>query len=239
MKTAIGGVVFDKDGTLFDFEATWRDVVARFLALLAPADPDRQAAIGAAVGYDTGTRRFVAGSPLVAGGADELAAALAPLVPGIDAAMLERLSNEAARGMRRDALVPASADLPGLLTGLRGRGLSLGVATHDSEAAARQHLGEVGALALFDFIAGYDSGHGLKPGPGMLLAFASARGLAPSTLVMVGDSVHDLGAGRAAGVALTVGVLTGPATEADLAPLADAVIGSIDDLPALLDARAA
>jgi hypothetical protein len=40
-------------------------------------------------------------------------------------------------------------------------------------------------------------------------------------------------------VALTVGVLTGPATEADLAPLADAVIGSIDDLPALLDARAA
>jgi phosphoglycolate phosphatase len=237
MTTRIEGVLFDKDGTLFDFEATWRDAVAGLLAMLAPGDRARQSAIGEAVGFSLETRRFTAGTPLVAGSVDDLAAALAPHVPGIDAQALERLGNAAARSMDHSALVPAAADLPALLQGMKARGLRLGVATHDSEAAARHHLDSVGALAPFDFIAGYDSGHGLKPGPGMVEAFARACGLPTGALVMVGDSVHDLGAGRAAGVALTVGVLTGPATEADLAPLADAVLPSIEHLPALLDDR--
>ena len=46
---------------------------------------------------------------------------------------------------------------------------------------------------------------------------------------MVGDSTHDLIAGRAAGMQ-TVGVLTGMA-EAELAPLADAVLPDIGHLP--------
>ena len=39
--------------------------------------------------------------------------------------------------------------------------------------------------------------HGAKPGPGMLLAFATLCGLAPARVAMVGDSRHDLMAGRA------------------------------------------
>ena len=86
----------------------------------------------------------------------------------------------------------------------------------------------------FDFIAGYNSGHGLKPGPGMLLAFAEATGIPPASVVMVGDSRHDLEVARNAGAALAVGVLTGPATRADLAPWADHILPSIEHLPALL-----
>jgi phosphoglycolate phosphatase len=47
--------------------------------------------------------------------------------------------------------------------------------------------------------------------------------------VMVGDSLHDLVAGRAAGMQ-TVGVLTGPACRAELAPCADAVLPDIGHL---------
>jgi phosphoglycolate phosphatase len=47
---------------------------------------------------------------------------------------------------------------------------------------------------------------------------------------MVGDSLHDLHAGRAAGMR-TVGVLTGPAPRAELSPEADIVLGSIAELP--------
>ena len=43
---------------------------------------------------------------------------------------------------------------------------------------------------------------------------------------MVGDSRHDLQAGRAAGM-VTLGVLTGPATAAELADVADAVLPDI------------
>jgi phosphoglycolate phosphatase len=50
---------------------------------------------------------------------------------------------------------------------------------------------------------------------------------------MVGDSTHDLIAGRAAGMG-TVAVLTGMASTSDLAPFADLVLPDIGHLPAWL-----
>ena len=115
--------------------------------------------------------------------------------------------------------------------GLKARGLRLGLATNDAEAAGRAHLAAHGVGQLFDMVAGFDSGHGAKPGPGMLLAFAGQCGLAPSRVVMVGDSRHDMQAGRAAGMR-TVAVLTGIAGRDELAPLADAVLPDIAALDA-------
>ena len=62
------------------------------------------------------------------------------------------------------------------------------------------------------------------------MAFCEATGLSPDVCVMVGDSTHDLHAGRAAGMS-TVAVLTGVAQAAELAPHADVVLPSIADLP--------
>ena len=107
------------------------------------------------------------------------------------------------------------------------------MATNDSEAPARQHIAAHGLTALFDFIAGYDSGHGAKPGPGMCLAFARQLGLDPSRVAMVGDSLHDLHAGRAAGMR-TIGVLTGMASASVLAPHADVVLPDIGAIPGWL-----
>ncbi|MEL6211117.1 MAG: HAD hydrolase-like protein, partial [Pseudomonadota bacterium] len=59
-------------------------------------------------------------------------------------------------------------------------------------------------------------------------------GIAPAEIAMIGDSTHDMACARAASCGLRVGVLTGPASHADLAPHADHVIDSIDALPALL-----
>ena len=121
-----------------------------------------------------------------------------------------------------------------LLSGLRARGLRLGLATNDAEAPARAHLAQAGIAAEFEFIAGFDSGHGGKPAPGQLLAFARATGLAPGRIAMVGDSAHDLEAGRRAGMR-TIGVLTGVAVAADLAPLADVILPDIGHIPAFLE----
>ena len=87
-----------------------------------------------------------------------------------------------------------------------------------------------GVVDLFDFIAGYDSGHGAKPAPGQLYAYCKKTGLEPAQCVMVGDSTHDLDAGRAAGMR-TIGVLTGPARQAELAPFADVVLPTIAAIP--------
>jgi phosphoglycolate phosphatase len=233
----IRGVLFDKDGTLFDFTATWRGAAEAVLAALAPTDPALRRRMGLAVGFDPDTGLFCAGSAVVAGSTTDIAAALSPFLPGLHPAEIEGMANAAAHAIGLGALAPAAPDLPGLLDGLRAEGRTLGVATHDGEAAARRHLAAVGALDRFAFIAGYDSGHGLKPGPGMVLAFAEAAGLAPAEICMIGDSLHDLHAGRAAGAALTIAVLTGPATEEELSPHADAVLPSIAALPAFFAAR--
>lgn len=236
-RAPIRAVLFDKDGTLFDFAATWRRAAHALIERLAPDDPARRRALGAACGFDPESGVFSAGSVIVAGSADALAKVWAPMIGDLDAKRLEAVALEASSTVGGVTLTPAAPDLPALLDGLIARGLSLGVATHDGEAAARAHLAAAGALDRFAFIAGYDSGHAPKPAPDMVLAFAAAAGVAPGAIAMVGDSVHDLGAARAAG-ALAIGVLTGPARHDDLAPLADAVLPSIAALPDWLDARA-
>lgn len=229
----IDALLFDKDGTLFDFRISWGRWASGFLASLA-SDPDHAVRLGRAIGFDASTQTFAPDSPVIAATAADIAAALLPHLPGMTLTDLTDLIDDTAGSAPMSEAVP----LRPLLTLLRGRGLRLGVATNDSEAPARQHLAAHSITDCFDFIAGYDSGHGAKPGPGMCLAFAAACGLAPGRVAMVGDSRHDLQAGRAAGMR-TIAVLTGIAQPADLEALADVVLPDIGALPAWLDGLSA
>ena len=104
----------------------------------------------------------------------------------------------------------------------------------DSRQGIADTLRAFDVLELFDFLAGYDSGHGVKPGPGMVLAFCTQLGLAADSVVVVGDNRHDIEMGRNAGAGLCVGVLTGTGTREDLEPLADIVLDDIGALPGAL-----
>lgn len=222
----IRAILFDKDGTLFDFQATWGAWARGFLASEACGDPALAEKLADAMDYDIEAGRFLPASAVIAGTGREVAEILAPLL----ARDVDALERHIAVTAAQAPLVEATPLGP-LLARLRAAGLRLGVATNDFEAVAHRHVATV--HDQFDFIAGFDSGHGAKPGPGMLLAFARACGLAPHQVLMVGDSRHDLMAGRAAGMS-TLAVLTGVASAADLADLADAVRPDIGHLPELL-----
>ena len=226
----VHGIIFDKDGTLFDFATTWESWAASFLLRISDGDLGRARSLGAAIGFDFAARAFERDSVVIAGTAGEVAAALAPHIPNMTSAQLLYMLNEEAGQAPQAEAVP----LIPLLDGLRARGIALGVATNDAEAPARAHLQAAGVTAQFDFIVGFDSGHGGKPAPGQLLAFCAAMGLAPEHVVMVGDSLHDLRAGQAAGMRC-VGVLTGMADAADLAPFAQIVLPDIGHIPDWLD----
>jgi phosphoglycolate phosphatase len=86
-------------------------------------------------------------------------------------------------------------------------------------------------LQQFEFLAGYDSGHGVKPEAGMVLAFCEAMGFDVGSVVVVGDNRHDIEMGRNAGAGLCVGVLTGTSTRPDLEDIADVVFDDINALP--------
>ncbi len=226
----IKAILFDKDGTLFDFAASWGEWAQSLLLRVAGGDRVRAARLGARIGFDMAGGRFSADSIVIAGTAAQVVAALAPQLPEHDETTLLALVNEEAAA----APLAETVALAPLMDRLRRRGLRLGVATNDAEAPARAHLAAAGILDRFDFIAGFDSGHGAKPAPGQPLAFAEHVGVAPDRVAMVGDSLHDLRAGRAAGM-LCVGVLSGPARRDTLAPHADVILPDIGHLPAWLD----
>lgn len=224
----IDGLLFDKDGTLFDFRISWGRWATTFLTQIA-SDAGHARRLGQSIGFHIDTGTFDPDSPVIAATASDIAAALASELTGVSVADLtDRIDASAGQAPMSEA-VP----LRPLLAALRERGLRLGVATNDSEAPARQHLANHNITDCFDFISGYDSGHGAKPGPGMCLAFARQLGLDPARVAMVGDSRHDLEAGRAAGM-VRVAVLTGIAKRDELEPHADVVLADIGEIPGWL-----
>jgi phosphoglycolate phosphatase len=222
----IKALIFDKDGTLFDFQVSWGRWMHDFLNDLANDGANQIAEMAQAAGFDTQTKTFLPDSKMIAGTTEEGAALLLPFFPDHT---LESLTNY---------LVNSTLDLPmsevlplaPYLQSLKDLGLGLGIATNDAERAAHRQLDAVGAATFFDFIAGYDSGYGSKPEPGQLIACAKQIDISPAHIAMVGDSTHDLFAGRTAGMQ-TVGVLTGVAGRDELAPFSDVVFDTIAEIP--------
>jgi len=231
----IRGILFDKDGTLLDYHATWMPLNERVALEAAGGDADRAHALLVAGGLSPDTGRVRSGTVLAAGTNAEIAAFWHPML-GDKAPPLAQLVDMVNRVFEAGGGATATpvGDLAGLFGRLKGRGLRLGVATSDSERSAHHTLAPFGVVGQLDFIAGYDSGHGTKPSAGMVDGFLAATGLACRDVMVVGDNLHDLEMGRAAQVGLVVGVLTGTSARADLAGHADHVIDSILEIESLL-----
>ena len=228
----IRGVIFDKDGTLFDFQSTWGIWTAQVLARIAGSDEALLQQLAEALGYDTQTRRVQPGSVIVAATPMEIAAVVKDCIPALSQTQICDWLNEEAKTAPQVLVT----DLHRLTAELRRINLGLCVMTNDAEAPARAHLASVQASDLFDFVIGSDSGFGAKPQAAPLLALADKMEIPAAACVMVGDSTHDLRAGRAAGMR-AVAVLTGLAEADELAPLADAVLPDVSHLPAWISVQ--
>lgn len=226
MTKAIKGLLFDKDGTLFDFHATWGVWCAGFIADVSEGDGVMASALAKVMDYDLENEAFLPSSVMITDSMDGIMDAVHSALPHWERdALAEYVIETGSRAPQSPV-----TDLGPLLGRFRVNGLKVGLATNDNEAPARAHLSSVSVLEYFDFVSGCDSGFGAKPEPGMLFGFSEAMGLRPSEVAMVGDSTHDLLAGRAAGM-VNIGVLTGPAVADDLAPHADVVLQDIGEIP--------
>jgi phosphoglycolate phosphatase len=226
------GVLFDKDGTLIDFQLTWGPAIHTVIHILAKGDAAKLKAQAECLHFDIERRRFRATSPIIAGATSQYGPLWAKALGREDfpALRVEIDAIAAVECMRSLTPVGAPAET---MRALRAMGLKTGLATNDAEASARRHLAQLGLTEWMDFVAGYDSGHGAKPGPGMVEAFAREIGADTGQVALVGDTLHDLHCANAAG-AVSVAVLSGIATRDELAPHADYVIADIDELPALV-----
>ncbi|MGF1641701.1 MAG: HAD family hydrolase [Rhodospirillales bacterium] len=239
---AVRGILFDKDGTLVDFDATWQPAYRRGALAFVSGDAALAARLLAVGGWNGVSDRIDADSVLACGSIHEIAALwMAALPPGrhhgggeVDPAVfLAAVFNAVTARSARPV-----TDLGALFERLTGRGLILGVATNDSYDGAMASLARFGIVDCLAFVAGCDSGYPDKPDPGMVEAFCATAGLAPSEVMVVGDSRRDILMGRRAGVGICVGVLGGSGSLAALASDADWVIDGLSDLESLLDREA-
>ncbi len=229
----IKGIVFDKDGTLFDFHRTWVAAAGEAAILASGGDRELAEVLLAAGGLDFSTGRFLPDSVIAAGHSRELAELWVDLGAVLPRQLLHARIEET---FNRLALANASpvTDLVELFSFLRNKGLLAGIATNDSHAGAVAAVEEFNLKELVCFVAGYDSGFGPKPGPGMVWAFCRAAGLSPEMVAVVGDSEHDMLMGRLAGAGLLVGVLTGAGTRQSLRNSAHLIIEDVSCLKDLI-----
>lgn len=226
-------ILFDKDGTILDFAASWSGVYRDLALTLAEGDPNRARLMLLQGGFDTETGHIAAGSVLSAGNtlditrlwfADLGEAEFAAMVARIDAMFHEN-------GIRYSVPIEGLAET---LDALAAMDLVMGIATSDGTAAAKAAVAKLGFAHHLPHIYGYDSVPDPKPGPGMVHAFADATGIPLADIAVVGDSLHDLEMAKRAGAGAAIGVASGTSSAELLAPHADVVLPSIRELPAWL-----
>jgi phosphoglycolate phosphatase len=213
--------VFDLDGTLAD---TAEDLIAAANGALAgaglgaPLDPGRDRAVAFAGG------RAMLREGFARRGAAPDEAAVTRLYPrllelyGADIARHTRLYDGAAAALAR----------------LADAGWALGVCTNKPVALAAALLDQLGVAGRFAALLGADSLAFRKPDPRHVWETIARAGGVPARAALVGDTVTDLEAARAAGIpCVLVGFGPEGAAAARLAP--DALFAHFDDLPELLE----
>ena len=228
----IKGIIFDKDGTLFDFHKSWANWVIRIIKILSDVHGKKQEDLADALGFNMKKKCFYRHSHFIAGTLEETAAKLVEVIPNETKFNLQKFLVTEATNQPQFPV----AGLKETLTKLKNKSLRLGVVTNDAESAAVLHLKSANIYNYFDFVIGYDSGYGSKPDTGQIVKFCQEMKIEPHEVLMVGDSSYDLIAGQKAGV-IPIGVLTGIATANELRPLTPHLLESIVAIPNWLDTK--
>jgi phosphoglycolate phosphatase len=229
-------VLFDKDGTLVDFNGTWHSLYEKLALEVTGGDEAEAQRLLVEGGFDPVKGSFIAGSELAAG-----------TTPGIVRLWLPKAGEaEFAKWCARldrafveegPVAAVAIAGLEETLKALHAAGIIMAVVTNDLEAAAENTMKRFGLRSYFTAILGYDSVPDPKPASGPVLKFCAMTGLFPHEVLVIGDNSHDIEMARNAGAAHAIGVLSGTGTHEVLSRDADAVLDSIADLPEWLGIR--
>jgi len=114
-----------------------------------------------------------------------------------------------------DVLIRPFEGVPHMLASLHASGLRLGVVTSKRERSARRGLARYNLGEFFEVGIFHDDTDHHKPDPAPLLEAARRLGIQPRETIYVGDSVHDVAAGRAAAMR-TIVAAWGPFPRSDL-----------------------
>lgn len=223
-------IIFDKDGTLIDFDAMWGTWTLQLAdRLQASVKLDVRAALCESYGYDINRRKILPDGKLTCTPMWELRQMMVDVVQSVG------LSEDQAQHRVEEAwfvpdpviLAKPFTDVRRLFTNIHRHGIKIAIATTDDRKPTEAMLEAFGVSDLIASMICADDGIRAKPAPDMVTTISSRIKVNPSQVVVVGDTVADMQMARSAGAGYVIGVLSGVGLLEHLTPLADILIDNV------------
>ncbi|MDA3833179.1 MAG: HAD family hydrolase, partial [Spirochaetales bacterium] len=234
------GIIFDKDGTLFDYYSVWGPVFRRHVdRILAEFDRSHDEELRTGLLRLLGiSEKGINSDGLIFrhNGASMLMRLF--IFSRYNRISYRRLVRLLTQGYydSKEHLTESlqnsgySNSLLPLFTALKNSGYTVGVATSDNAESTRVCLDYFGITEYVDMISTFDDHFKKKPNPQSFHAFCQKFCLKPDEVVMVGDAPVDMKYGRRGGAGYVIGVMTGSGDHKRLSKSADVLYPTVFEL---------
>jgi len=242
-------VIFDKDGTLIDFDfmwASWVEKLSKDMAMLCRkrkislVNESLDAKLFPLLGYDSEKRTVVSGGMLCCTPMHKIRGAVKQMLEveySIAGDIAEEILKQTYGTPTPDTSnVKTLGDLREAFTELKEKHkLKIGVCTTDDHEPTTDMLKMQGVADLVDVVIGGDDKHAApKPSPEQIQYLCKQVEVDPKDVIMIGDTNTDMQMGKAAGVFLNIGIMHGASSVKDLEVNADVLVPSFEKMMCLM-----
>lgn len=232
-------IVFDKDGTLIDFNLTWaKRTVAWIEAMVARVNgsPNLPHEISRTVGFSWQEKQILADGPIAVTTAVKLVALASGELyknglPWHEAEkmVIETIIPTLGADFQDGEITPLG-NVNGTFRRLKEAGLLIAIATGDERKPTLETMAALEIEEYVDIILCGSDPIPEKPDPAALQWIAQELNITPGQMLMVGDTVNDMLAGHNAGVAGCIGITGSTGDAAQLAKTADVLLTTVDHI---------
>ena len=239
----IKGIIFDKDGTLFDYGKVWGPVVRDAIysglqSISIPDDKKKECAYAfmRVLGVDAEGNTYPDGiifrhDRLIAAFFRVLAVTLHYHINPVKVGMLFRIFlSKDEKGIAKRI---STMEFPGVADVFQEadrRGYRMGIVTNDSTVSTKLFLDRMGISQYIVFLRTKDSHVKAKPNPEALREFCQENGLESSEVAIIGDTLVDMEFAHQGKAGYRIAVLTGSGDIERLTKNADAVYPTLHDV---------
>jgi len=229
MNMKADAVIFDKDGTLIDFDSFWIPVSVKVIEDVLHEIGQEQIPVDeflTAFGVENGVTSI--NGVLCHGTYAQLGEAVHEVLckHGCNVSctdIIRMVTDGYASNLDAGEIKPSSPDLSDALKELKKRNIKLAVVTNDNPPVTLACLRAIGIDELFDLIYTDDGSLPHKPDPAYAEDFCRRTGIPKERIIMVGDTLTDMKFAKNAGI-IAVGVAETRHNKEILSPYADAVV---------------
>jgi phosphoglycolate phosphatase len=222
-------IIFDKDGTLLDFDAFWVTVSVKAIEAVLAEYHRENVPVGEileAFGVRDGVTDM--NSVLCKGTYEQLGQITYEILARYGCgASCEAVTQSLIDGYNRNAdagdVRPTCSNLAQVLADLKAKGIKLAVVTTDNMQITRTCLEKLGIADFFDRIYTDDGEVPTKPDPFCVYHFCEFAGVEKERVIMVGDTMTDMRFAKNAGIS-AIGIAKNDLNKQVLAPHAAAVL---------------